>query len=404
MQGITVAQTLRSRKDGAADEEGQLATKASMANMKKVNSMKQLLDDIGEDNPGSPGGKRLTVKGASSATSGAIDASTFDLNKDGEVDEEEMERIRRTAHLSNPEQVVVEARAIVQEHIERKGSYLSLLRFLAYFVLYIVVLLGLQGDTTNMYKMQKSIQNAFLPREQYVSKRDFLQWLQTKVLWNSFIDPVCGNGLCEGPVEFPAFGDAQIPAHGCLADCGRFPNTTQYVVQIQPHFSAEVSATDKFAWNLCSDDLGLCYYKEAVPFDLSSNVSVVRTLNLLDGLWHVHLEGSLVLSGSSGIYVSGDIFNRTFEVQQINCSAANINHTVDMLATEIEPEQQMYFCTHQDCLSLMTVEAFPSQKALSWVFNICLIRFTLFHTVHRNPLVRHTTIRFTQHVRTISGF
>jgi hypothetical protein len=103
MQGAAVAQTLRqrSRKDVTADE-GPLKTKPSMARM---NSMDDLLDEIGEDDPSRHGGKRVTVKEASSATGGALNAATFDLNKDGVIDEDEMERIRLTAHLSAPERV-----------------------------------------------------------------------------------------------------------------------------------------------------------------------------------------------------------------------------------------------------------------------------------------------------------
>ena len=67
-------------------------------------------------------------------------AKTFDLNKDGIVDEQEMEKIKASAHLSNPEQVIEQSKNLVQEHIERKSNYCTLCAFMAYFILYVLVL------------------------------------------------------------------------------------------------------------------------------------------------------------------------------------------------------------------------------------------------------------------------
>merc|ERR1719424_980431 len=49
-------------------------------------------------------------------------AKTFDLDRDGVVSEEEMSAIRREAHLSRPEDVILQTKELLEEHIERKGN------------------------------------------------------------------------------------------------------------------------------------------------------------------------------------------------------------------------------------------------------------------------------------------
>lgn len=49
---------------------------------------------------------------------------------------------------------------------------------------------------------------------------------KSQVLLPIWKDPVCGDGNCEWPWEFPAWG-----RFGCKADCGTNPNTTSIVVR-----------------------------------------------------------------------------------------------------------------------------------------------------------------------------
>ncbi|KAK3273944.1 hypothetical protein CYMTET_17843, partial [Cymbomonas tetramitiformis] len=43
---------------------------------------------------------------------------------------------------------------------------------------------------------------------------EFMDWFKTMV-WQVWEDPVCGDGLCVSPHEFPSFG-----RFGCKVDCG----------------------------------------------------------------------------------------------------------------------------------------------------------------------------------------
>lgn len=112
-------------------------------------------------------------------------------------------------------------------------------------------------------------------------------------LWN---DPVCGDGVCSFPVEYPAFG-----RFGCIADCGlsTLPTSTvtvtvtagyrQNSVVTQSMQEAFVAAT---RWNLCfwsnytNVPTQLCWFEKARAF-ASATETQTLVLNLPDADWSV---------------------------------------------------------------------------------------------------------------------
>ena len=65
-------------------------------------------------------------------------------------------------------------------------------------------------------QVHSTIENAILPGStQYGSSDDVLSWLDTTLsaIW---VDPVCGDGVCETPFEYASYG-----RFGCRADCGK---------------------------------------------------------------------------------------------------------------------------------------------------------------------------------------
>lgn len=115
-------------------------------------------------------------------------------------------------------------------------------------------------------------------------------------LWD---DPVCGDGVCSFPVEFPAFG-----SFGCIADCGlsTVPTSTvtvsitaayrQNSVVTQSMQEAFVAAT---SWNLCflsnhtNVQTQLCWFPEPRSFSSATETQTV-VLNLPDADWSVRLR------------------------------------------------------------------------------------------------------------------
>lgn len=65
-------------------------------------------------------------------------------------------------------------------------------------------------------QVHSTIENAILPgATQYGSSDDVLSWLDT-TLTAIWVDPVCGDGVCETPFEYASYG-----RFGCRADCGK---------------------------------------------------------------------------------------------------------------------------------------------------------------------------------------
>ena len=65
-------------------------------------------------------------------------------------------------------------------------------------------------------QVHSTIENAILPSAtQYGSSDDVLSWLD-QTLTAIWVDPVCGDGVCETPFEYASYG-----RFGCRADCGK---------------------------------------------------------------------------------------------------------------------------------------------------------------------------------------
>ena len=96
---------------------------------------------------------------------------------------------------------------------------------------------------------------------------DVTSWLKYAII-NKWKDPVCGDGVCEAPYEFPAYA-----GFGCKPDCGVEKNTVNAFVHMAANFVHPRIATHKLlpisSWNVCKRDdfrqsVGLddvCYYE-----------------------------------------------------------------------------------------------------------------------------------------------
>jgi hypothetical protein len=88
----------------------------------------------------------------------------------------------------------------------------------------------------------------------FSSPDQVLAYIGNRAVAPVFTDPVCGDGRCEAPWEFPAWGP-----FGCRADCGVQPNTTAVLVAVTGDFMGHESLSPRMLmehvrWNLCLDD------------------------------------------------------------------------------------------------------------------------------------------------------
>lgn len=149
-------------------------------------------------------------------------------------------------------------RAIDSYHV-RGVTYLRVLSMLLYLAFFLAVLL-LQGDPHTDHHAVTAINAIFMPGgaltgATFRDKSGVEGWLRSQVVASIWQPHVCGDGVCESPLEFPAFGGR----FGCLTDCGLEERLTDVFVQVDHDFSGKGLASPKAAaqlvsWNVCLRD------------------------------------------------------------------------------------------------------------------------------------------------------
>ncbi|KAK3244510.1 hypothetical protein CYMTET_45878 [Cymbomonas tetramitiformis] len=158
---------------------------------------------------------------------------------------------------------------------------------------------------SNSYELVSSVQSTLVPP---VYNVDFLQWLKTQTLkiWK---DPICGDGVCQEPFEFPAFH-----RFGCKVDCGVAPLTAvllyvevamQELLGYFSHGKVE-EIIQPLHWNLCLRDAvrrneGLeevCWYRDDRNATYPKH-KWLTSLQLPRGLWYirVYMDSLQILRG-----------------------------------------------------------------------------------------------------------
>jgi len=154
----------------------------------------------------------------------------------------------------------------IEDKITLASRYRSLLMFLLYCAMYVWVLYD-QTDTDASYVVENSILSVVAtPLEgKDLRTSDIYTWLQDLSLV-IFKDPVCGDGVCEDPLEYAGFG-----RYGCESDCGRFPNTTTTFVNFEDPLASnpaaytlatEMGGHPDWTWNAFSHTMGSFVFAE----------------------------------------------------------------------------------------------------------------------------------------------
>ncbi|KXZ48315.1 hypothetical protein GPECTOR_29g9 [Gonium pectorale] len=196
-------------------------------------------------------------------------------------------------------------------------------RHVAWYSLFVaayMVVLYLQASAYKSGEVVATLKKAFMPEDGSTSmtfrnEDEVLQYLGQKVLLPIWKDPVCGDGNCEWPWEFPSWG-----RFGCKADCGSNPNTTSIVVNVRADFTGHPSISARVLmnnakWNLCLEDearrkrgeADLCWYSEDQTFS-EVQVNSINAAQVIDGKWYVVVKGDYAGRVSGAVY---DITNST---------------------------------------------------------------------------------------------
>eukprot|EP00887_Chlorella_sp_A99_P002467 scaffold10.g2467.t1 len=209
----------------------------------------------------------------------------------------------------------------------RNQSYVTLLSFLAFVTLFMTVLF-LQRSAGTSYQVFSTLSAGLLPSSSITCTADVYSWL-SDLLARTYVDPVCGDGTCEAPFEYAAYG-----RFGCRADCGRLQDI-QNLTALQEgrerggrqlaeqlhrgiagsraaaggchvdlvwdfsHPAGSIPATELLAqasWNLCptsgpaGGSTSGCYFADDQRFDRLAGSSSVVVPDCPDGEWELNRD------------------------------------------------------------------------------------------------------------------
>ncbi|GBG28878.1 Polycystic kidney disease 2-like 2 protein [Hondaea fermentalgiana] len=207
---------------------------------------------------------------------------------------------------------------------ENGANYCNLLWFILYVGLYVIIL-GMQRSPPEAFMVEESIKNSLFGESTRTveystgeisttmeSSSHIFEWLENSVIKSIFVDPTCGDGICDTPLEYPQWLD-----YGCSEDCGTYSSklTSAVVVNVTAAFEDDEEIEDA-SWNLCSITHDVCYFSSSQLFT-TRNESQVHEVDLLDGVWEVQLKASRggivgqIYTESSQLVTVAEIVNGT---------------------------------------------------------------------------------------------
>ncbi|MEW5304614.1 MAG: hypothetical protein WDW36_007214 [Sanguina aurantia] len=216
------------------------------------------------------------------------------------------------------EEIALAVHKSVAAAVELSRKYRHVAWYSAFVAAYMAVLY-LQANAYKSGEVVATLKATFMPDGEstmtFQSESDVLAYLGQQVVLPIWTDPVCGNGICEWPWEFAAWG-----SYGCKADCGVNANTTQIVVGVRADFTKHPSIAARVlmsnaVWNLCLEDdarrkrgqADLCWYDHDQVFT-DTLVNAIFTMTVIDGSWYVVVKGDYAGLVSGAVY---DLANTT---------------------------------------------------------------------------------------------
>jgi hypothetical protein len=172
-----------------------------------------------------------------------------------------------------------------------------------------------QRDAPSAYQVTSNMVTQYVPgATAMASLAEVTGWL-SNIVSSVWTDPVCGDGKCELPFEFPTYG-----RFGCKADCGMFTNSFNVTgVQVDffydfTHPAGSTPATtllQQASWNVCpQEDSNVngpasdpplapvphgqaCYYDADIAFKALVGHDTAVLPDVPDGLWQVQINSDI---------------------------------------------------------------------------------------------------------------
>jgi hypothetical protein len=153
----------------------------------------------------------------------------------------------------------------------------------------------------------------------------------------TWVDPACGDGLCESPFEFASYG-----RFGCRADCGRLADSGTNLSTIQidltynfDHPAGSIASTELMSqakWNLCPEHGAPhgsdCYFEDDQAFDRVEGSTQEIIDDVPDGEWTIKIKRDFFGKVGGAVRVRGLVEQqaRQFSKIYVAMEAAKANH------------------------------------------------------------------------------
>ena len=138
---------------------------------------------------------------------------------------------------------------------------------------------------------------------------EILDWVVTAVapVW---VNTVCGDGACDAPFEFPAYG-----RFGCRADCGVERSLSTIMLNVRANFMDDTyspsALTSAASWNMCRRDeeahkagyADRCWFEEDKTFRAAIQKHIETVQVPKDSLWYVHIKGDYMGRVKGNVFV-----------------------------------------------------------------------------------------------------
>mmetsp|Transcript_10216 Transcript_10216/g.33452 ORF Transcript_10216/g.33452 Transcript_10216/m.33452 type:complete len:1592 (+) Transcript_10216:74-4849(+) len=240
-----------------------------------------------------------------------------DGDREKKLEEEGLEADAEVGH--HEEEVTKVVQSLHDEYLkqyQRGNDYKNLFFFLVYGMFWMAVMY-MQRSATDAYAVTHTLGAQLLPggagedtQFELASKDEVYDWLEG-IISSVWLDPVCGDGVCEEPFEFPSYG-----RFGCRADCkqlndrlieGGVYNVSTLQIDLYYDFSHVKGSTPSTtlmqdtSWNLCPQlDTGEpakhgtdCYYEEDQTFGSLKGHEYVLLNDVPDGTWEIRVWGDI---------------------------------------------------------------------------------------------------------------
>ena len=162
----------------------------------------------------------------------------------------------------------------------------------------------------------------------------------------TWVDPACGDGLCESPFEFPSYG-----RFGCRADCGRLAESATNLSTIQVdltynfnHPAGSLASTELMSqtkWNLCPERGAPhgrdCYFEDDQAFDRVEGSTQEIIDDIPDGEWTIKIKRDFFDKVSGAVRVRGLVEKQARQYSKIYVAveAAKANHDFEVNVLEV---------------------------------------------------------------------